>query len=526
MGGGSFSVTKYAKQAEIAKVSVNSGFKANSMCGEFDPRAVSTRFSKTGPFNEFKDVITILVGLDVTGSMGKIPKNLVTGKLGSLMVDLQKTFNRPNENLQISFAGIGDAKTDRSPLQVTHFESDNRFAQQLPKIWLEGRGGANGAESYNLLWYYAANKTHLNYVEQAKRKGILITVGDDNVHPSLTASEIKRCLDPKYDGGNLSNEVLLNAVREQYDVYHIVVTDGTAYGYDFPKRANKSHKQKKAEAAQWVKLLGPENVIPVRSKNVASAIATIIKKHRPVQKVNMSQSVDENKSDATHLTKEEWKVQNMKSLTDSQWKEALSYTLCPLTREFMKHPVVWGGSKEAYEKEAVKKYILLHQKDPRTQKKVSANLLLKPNLSISQLCLHYKPYFELLSQERQKKLVDLTLPVEASVMHKMAVENKELEHKKTVNISQNAHVFLSKIEKANDAINLKLECPISMEIMERPVILIETGQTYDEASLKQWFEKNNTDPLTNKVLNSKQYIHNVAMQSLCDTARVTPELNN
>ena len=117
MGRGHFDVTAYEKQAKEAQRSTNSGFTAIAMCDEFNPAPVKTRFSKRGPFNEFRDVITVLIGLDVTGSMDVIPKSLLEGKLGTLMVDLKKTFNRPNENLQISFAGIGDAKCDNAPLQ-------------------------------------------------------------------------------------------------------------------------------------------------------------------------------------------------------------------------------------------------------------------------------------------------------------------------------------------------------------------------------------------------------------------------
>jgi hypothetical protein len=507
MGSGNFDVASYKIQAEEAKVKKNSGFTAESMCDAFNPSPVNMRFSKRGPFNEFKDVITVLIGLDVTGSMDIIPKSLLEGKLGSLMVDLKKTFNKPNENLQISFAGIGDAKSDEAPLQVTHFESDNRFAQQLQKIWLEGHGGANGAESYNLLWWYAANKTHLNYVKQDGRKGILITIGDDNVHPGLTAGEIQMWLDPKYEGGDISNQVLLSAAKEQYDVYHIVITDGNAYGYDYLTKADKTKEQKTRETQQWKDLLGVNNVIHTKSTGVADAIAQVIKRHRPLGSVN-----------TTNLTEKEWEKQNKENLTDKQWEEVLSYTVCPLTRTFMNHPVDWNGGKRAYEKQAVESYVHEHQRDPITHKKLTTSeLVLKPNLNIAQLCSNYQPFFDVLPESRKARLLQLTLgPV-------------QVDPEKTENAGESFRPLFPKHEsgqavKALEKMQLGLECPITHEIMRDPVILVATGQTYERKAIEAWLEKSDTDPLTREKLTDKILVANYAVKGLCDEARANASL--
>lgn len=334
MGEGNVDLEKLERQAKEAKNSKNSGFAATGMCDEFDPGKVEKRYSKRGPFNIYRHPITVLIGLDVTASMGKIPKALLNGDLGNLMVDLKKTFNKPNENLQISFAGIGDVETDKAPLQVTHFESDNRFADQLQKIWLEEGGGGNGGESYNLLWWYAANKTHLNYVKQDKRKGVLITIGDDNVHPELSTRGISKCLDRKYDGAMISNQVLLDAVRDQYEVYHIVITDGSSYTIDNQKRTHKTKEQMEEEAKRWRDLLGPNNVLNAKSTAVTAAIAEIIKRHRPVEKADM-----------INLSEKDWVQKTKENLIDEQWEEVLSYTLCPLTGKYLEKPVVWNGGK-------------------------------------------------------------------------------------------------------------------------------------------------------------------------------------
>lgn len=498
MGSGSFNVVQYRQQAQTAVKTENSGFTAKAMCDEFNPAKVDVRESKKSPFNDFRDPITVLIGLDVTGSMDVIPKNLLKGSLGDLMVNLKKIYNRPNENLQISFAGIGDAKADESPLQVTHFESDNRFSQQLQRIWLEGGGGANGAESYNLLWYYAANKTHLNYVQQDNRKGILITIGDDNVHPSLTASEIQMWLDSSYKGGEISNEVLLKGVREQYDVYHITVTDGQAYNYDYVRRENKTKVQQSQEQKQWQSLLGHNNVIQAKSGEVASAIESIIIKHRPNQQQNM-----------THLNEEEWVKATRENLTNTQWQMVLSYTLCPITRRFMKYPVVWGDNKRAYEKDAVKKYVSEHQKDPITQAFLRPDqLILKVNSSIAQLCLNYESVFNALPSEKQQELIELTLPTSNQ-------NNKDEMKVINNNDSMQQQGFFAPKKPAQDMKSF-LQCPLTLRKMINPVMLVETGQTYEEEAIKEWLANNDIDPLTRTPLKSKELTPNYALKSICD----------
>ena len=72
--------------------------------------------------------------------------------------------------------------------------------------------------------------------------------------------------------------------------------------------------------------------------------------------------------------------------------------------------------------------------------------------------------------------------------------------------------------------NADYECPLSKAIMTDPVILIETGQTYDRESILQWFDvcrdqqRTCTDPCTGKALTSRALVENWALRSLISTA--------
>eukprot|EP00210_Caulerpa_lentillifera_P008538 g8144.t1 len=61
-----------------------------------------------------------------------------------------------------------------------------------------------------------------------------------------------------------------------------------------------------------------------------------------------------------------------------------------------------------------------------------------------------------------------------------------------------------------------LLCPISKDIMEDPVILKETGNTYDRSSIQEWFELGHSkDPLTNVKVSSKELLPDLVLQDVC-----------
>lgn len=58
-------------------------------------------------------------------------------------------------------------------------------------------------------------------------------------------------------------------------------------------------------------------------------------------------------------------------------------------------------------------------------------------------------------------------------------------------------------------------CPVSEELMVEPVMLVETGQTYDRTSIEGWFAKGkNTCPLSGRDLDAKQLVPNFAVKKM------------
>jgi hypothetical protein len=176
-----------------------------------------SRDSETHP-NSFP----IIISLDLTGSMGAIPKFLLDEGLHKIVSSLiQKGLDSP----AILFLGIGDTHSDSYPLQVGQFESgDEEMNLWLTRVYPEGGGGGNNGESYNLAWYYAANHTATDAWDKRGQKGILFTIGDEPCLSGLSRTELMELTG--LPSQNYTNAQLIEAVREKWDIFHIQVLQG------------------------------------------------------------------------------------------------------------------------------------------------------------------------------------------------------------------------------------------------------------------------------------------------------------
>ena len=141
-----------------------------------------------------------------------------------------ESFRKLYENykdVEIAIAGIGDFSWDRSPFQLSQFESDGRIADNLFDLYIENGGGGNSWESYTALWYAGLHHTKLDCWNRGKR-GILISMGDEICNPVLPKEAIQRVFGDTVQS-DIETEALLEEVKEKYDVYHIAITNNSSY---------------------------------------------------------------------------------------------------------------------------------------------------------------------------------------------------------------------------------------------------------------------------------------------------------
>ncbi len=240
MGYGSYSSKDWDDLKTARNIGSNSTvrdlYKSKEMKEYLNPKGVAYRES----FDSIDSPAScaIIIGLDVTGSMGYLSEEIAKGALNRTMLEIYD--KAPVKNPHIMFQAIGDSKSDEAPLQTTQFEADIRIVEQLLDVYFEGRGGGNGGESYLLSWYFAARHTKIDCYEKRKEKGFLFTIGDECCHKLLTPVEIKKVFGE--DGWSCSAGALFREASQKYEIFHIVIKAG-------------SYRQQKSGEA-WKKLIG------------------------------------------------------------------------------------------------------------------------------------------------------------------------------------------------------------------------------------------------------------------------------
>ncbi len=233
MGGTKYDLDARFKKARAAGYGSKSAGEiftqnAKRMAHEsMNPKGISFRESRDSEANP--NSVPIILGLDVTGSMGHIPHELIKEGLPKLMGGIMQG-GVPDPALL--FLGIGDHECDSYPLQVGQFESgDDELDMWLTRTYIESGGGGNAGESYLLAWYFAAFHTRTDAFEKRNQKGLLFTIGDEPCLKVLSASAIREIMGTGQQ--TYTHTELLTEARKRYDVYHIsVLHSGQALAAD------------------------------------------------------------------------------------------------------------------------------------------------------------------------------------------------------------------------------------------------------------------------------------------------------
>lgn len=229
--------------------------------------------SKKVTFREARDseahpnTVPILLGLDVTGSMGSVPRQLIADGLPTLM---SKVIQAGCPDAALCFLAIGDHECDRFPVQVAQFESgDAELDMWLTRTYLEGGGGGNRGESYPLAWEFAANRVQTDAWDKRKQKGFVFTIGDEPFLKTFPERAF-RAIYAENAGqkqGTVTATELYEAACERFHVFHISL----------------KHRWRETDP-EWNQLLG-DNLIEVDSHTlipevIADKIIEVLVKER------------------------------------------------------------------------------------------------------------------------------------------------------------------------------------------------------------------------------------------------------
>lgn len=272
MGGSTYSDDHYRAAASYRAANniptfqhdaaIRSGKSAAKAHESLDPSKLKAGKRESRDSDAHPESNAVFVGLDVTGSMREVPK-MIQAKLPTLMgLLLRKGYLT---DPAICCAAIGDVKFDRAPLQIGQFESGIEIETDITNLYLEGGGGGNGQESYDLALYFLARCTSCDCYEKRDKKGYAFIICDEDMPPSLHASEVERVFGHKPEA-DIPIITLLEEVLERWELYCIIPKMTSYYGD--PKYS-----------ARWRSLLG-ERVLHLEdpdgiSEMIASTIGVL-----------------------------------------------------------------------------------------------------------------------------------------------------------------------------------------------------------------------------------------------------------
>lgn len=259
MGSGSWSSSTFSTFAKSVSSKSRSKIFSSSIDAELDPNYIDFRESRDS--EDHPNSTPIICGFDVTGSMGHIPEAFVKEYLGDLMDVIVNSESVSDP--QILFGAIGDSYSDRYPLQISQFESDNRINDWLTKLYLEGGGGGTLHESYELFWYWFSlqEKVKIDSFEKRGEKGLFFTIGDEKPYDKISRNSIQEFTNINMPQVDISFESVTKEVSKRFHSFHIMITEGFNYSKDTKKT--------------WQKYIG-ERAIEVNDyKNICDVIKSI-----------------------------------------------------------------------------------------------------------------------------------------------------------------------------------------------------------------------------------------------------------
>lgn len=191
----------------------------------------------------------IILGLDVTGSMGKYAAQIAQEHLPNLMSHIIN--NSVVSDPHILVMGIGDPRAyDSYPAQASQFETDLRIIEQTRELFMEGRGGGNDHEGYDQAWYFAKYCTATD-AKECGRKGVIFTFGDEPpASIPLTETEWKKVFGNKEYPKFSSMQELYAEVAKDWQIFHVVIEEG-----------NYFYSGKSSVINGWKRIMPPSRIL-------------------------------------------------------------------------------------------------------------------------------------------------------------------------------------------------------------------------------------------------------------------------
>ncbi len=206
----------------------------------------------------------IVLALDVTGSNIEFAR-IVYDKAPMFYGQIEQTGYLKDFN--VCFAAVGDAYSDSAPLQVCDFEKGIALDDWLKKLYLEGNGGRQQTESYDLAAYYFGKHCSM---PNAKTP-YMFFIADEAPYPQVER-EIIRKVTGVSEGSDLDSKKVFSDLFTKFNGSVYVIQNG----YSGRAWGSESDRIK----SEWLSYIGHEhekNIIRVyEEKSVVDVMLGVI----------------------------------------------------------------------------------------------------------------------------------------------------------------------------------------------------------------------------------------------------------
>lgn len=288
MGGGSYDRDVYSESSSSGWGSSYNGFGISQVSA----MKMGRRNNMDQSLNPVNKVIVshsrhpIIVVLDVTGSNIDFAR-VVYDKMPMFygQIDQQGYLN----DFDICFCAVGDAYTDYYPVQIGSFAKGIELDSWLEKIVLEGSGGGQEKESYELVAYYLYKNAKFN----PESEPIIFFIGDEAPYSTVNVQQARdygmECEEEGIEPFQLLREKVQDNVFMLLNRY---------CGEKFLEKITKS----------WVERLAPEHVIKIKEEksivDLMLGIISMLSKSRSLEEYQVDmEKRGQTKERVTHVTK-------------------------------------------------------------------------------------------------------------------------------------------------------------------------------------------------------------------------------
>lgn len=197
---------------------------------------------------ETESASPLVIVTDHTGSMGNWTATIFS-KLPYLDLEGKEYLG---DNMEVCFAAIGDINSDDYAFQVRPFTSGKDLDAELKKLVIEGKGGSNYVESYDVAAAYFAHNCKMP-------KGInpiLIFIGDEGLYANLNVEDAEKWASLKVQKRLELHEIFAE-LKKKFSVYLI----RKPYGSGYVNGGDTLSPRDQAIEKQWNELLGADHVV-------------------------------------------------------------------------------------------------------------------------------------------------------------------------------------------------------------------------------------------------------------------------